>query len=66
MNAEGRVVNFGVGKMQIQEVSKGRIDKTKVTTASDAWMPISERYFLNPGYWKRGQRTLFCVKRREC
>ena len=52
--------------MQIQEVAKGRIDTTKVTTTSDACMPILERYFLNPGYWKRGQRKLFCVKRREC
>ena len=28
----------------------------KVTTASDAWMSIFERCFLNPGFWKRGQR----------
>ena len=42
--------------------------KRKVTTASDAWMSILERCFLNPGFWKRDQRrpTPFCVKRREC
>ena len=40
----------------------------KVTTASDVWMSILERYFLNPVFWKRGHRrtTLFCVKRRGC
>ena len=40
----------------------------QVTTASDVWMSISERYFLNPVFLKRGQRrpTLFCVKRRGC
>ena len=40
----------------------------KVTTASDVWMSILERYFLNPVFLKRGQRrpTLFCVKRRGC
>ena len=39
-----------------------------VTTASDVWISILERYFLNPVFWKRGQRrpTLFCVKRRGC
>ena len=31
---EGKVINFGVGKMQIQEVAKGG-NETKVTTASD-------------------------------
>ena len=40
----------------------------KVTTASDVWMSILERYFPNPVFWKRGQRspTLFFVKRQEC
>ena len=34
-----------------------------VTTASDACMSIVERCFLNPVFWKRGQRrpTPFCV-----
>ena len=33
----------------------------KVTTASDAWMSITERCCLKPVFWKRGQRrpTLF-------
>ena len=45
--------------MQIQADAKGR-NEAKVTTASDTWMSILERCFLNPVFWKRAKVGLRC------